>query len=82
MKFKLKLKFEFELLFILMLKEIIYNEIRFKDDEICVIRLLKIIKINDIEEIKRALKPKSSLLMINFNNDSKINCFKIRMKSM
>ena len=39
------------------------------------------IKINDVEEIKRALKSKSSLLIINFNNDSKIDYFEIKMKS-
>ena len=37
-------------------------------------------KINDIEKIKRVLKSKSSLLMINFNNNSKINYFEIRIK--
>ena len=58
----------------------IYNEIRFNDNEIYVIRFLKVIKINDIEKIKRVLKSKSSLLIINFNNDSKINYFEIRMK--
>ena len=60
----------------------IYNEIKFENDEIYVIKLLKIIKINDVEEIKRALKSKSSSLIINFNNDSKINYFEIKMKSM
>ena len=58
----------------------IYNEIRFNDNEIYVIRFLKVIKINDIEKIKRVLKSKSSLLIINFNNNSKINYFEIRMK--
>ena len=58
-----------------------YNEIKFENDETCVIRLLKMIKINDVEEIKRALKSKNSLLMINFDNDSKINYFEIKMKS-
>ena len=38
------------------------------------------IKINDIEKIKRVLKSKNSLLMINFNNNSKINYFEIRIK--
>ena len=60
----------------------IYNEIKFENDEIYVIKLLKIIKINDVEEIKRALKSKSSSLIINFNNDSKINYFEIKMKSI
>ena len=59
----------------------IYNEIKFKNDEIYVIRFLKIIKINDVEEIRRALKSKNSLLIINFNNDSRINYFEIRIKS-
>ena len=58
----------------------IYNKIRFKNDEICVIRLLKIIKINDVEEIKRTLKSKSFSLIINFNNNSKIDYFEIKMK--
>ena len=38
------------------------------------------IKINNIEKIKRALKSKSSLLMINFNNNSKTNYFEIKIK--
>ena len=59
----------------------IYNKIRFKNDKICVIKLLKIIEINDIKEIKRALKPKKSLLIIDFDNNSKINYLKIKMKS-
>ena len=65
----------------LYLKKKIYNEIRFKNDEIYIIRFLKIIEINDVEKIKRALKSKNSLLMINFDNDSEINCFEIKMKS-
>ena len=64
-----------------MLEKMTYNEIKFENDETCVIRLLKMIKINDVEEIKRALKSKNSLLMINFDNDSKINYFEIKMKS-
>ena len=64
-----------------MFKEVIYNEIRFKNNEICVIRFLRMIKINDVEKIKRVLKSKSSSLMINFNNDLRINYFKIRMES-
>ena len=63
-----------------MLEKMIYNEIKFKNDEIYIIKLLKIIKISDIEEIKRILKSKSFSLIINFNNDSKINCFEIKMK--
>ena len=60
----------------------IYNKIKFKNKNlICDVRLLKIIKINDVEDIKRALKPKSFSLIINFNNDSKINYFKIKIKS-
>ena len=38
------------------------------------------IKINNVEEIKRALKPKSFSLIINFNNNSKIDYFEIKMK--
>ena len=64
-----------------MLEKMIYNEIRFKNDEICVIKFLKIIEINDVKEIKRALKSKRSLLIINFDNNSGINCLKIKMKS-
>ena len=60
----------------------IYNEIRFENDEIYIIRLLKIIKINDVKKIKRVLKSKSFLLMINFDNDLKINYFEIKMKLM
>ena len=63
-----------------MFKKVIYNEIKLKNDEAYVIKLLKIIKINDVEEIKRALKSKSFSLMINFNNGSKINYFEIKMK--
>ena len=59
----------------------IYNKIRFKNDKVYIIGLLKVIKIKNVEEIKRALKSKSSLLMINFDNKSRINCFKIKMKS-
>ena len=59
----------------------IYNKIRFKNDEICVIKLLKMIKINNVEKIRRALKSKSFLLIINFDNDSRVNYFEIKMKS-
>ena len=59
----------------------IYNEIKFENNEVYVIKLLKIIEINDIEEIKRALKPKSFLLIINFDNDSRVDYFEIRIKS-
>ena len=65
-----------------MFEKIIYNEIKLENDEVCVIRFLKMIKINGVEEIKRVLKSKSFSLIIDFNNDSKINCFKIRMKLM
>ena len=58
----------------------ICNEIKFKNNEIYVITLLKIIEINDIKKIKRALKSKSFLLIINFDNDSRINYFKIKIK--
>ena len=60
----------------------IYNKIRFENNKICVIKLLKVIEINNIKKIKRALKSKSFSLMINFDNNSKINYFEIRMKSM
>ena len=63
-----------------MLEKMIYNKIRFENDEIYVIRFLKMIKINDVEKIKRALKSKSFLLIINFDNDSKIDYFEIKMK--
>ena len=63
------------------LEKIICNEIRFKDDEVYVIKLLKVIEINDVKEIKRALKSKSFLLMINFDNDSRVDCFKVKIKS-
>ena len=61
----------------------IYNEIRLEDKNLIYnIKLLKIIEeINDGKNIKRALKPKSSLLIIDFNNDLKINYFEIKMKS-
>ena len=78
---KFEFKFEFEFSFEFMFEKMIYNKTKFKNNEICVIRLLKMIKINDVKKIKRALKPKSFLLIINFNNDSKVNCFEIRMKS-
>ena len=39
------------------------------------------IKINDVEKIKRTLKSKNSLLIINFNNNSKIDYFEIKIKS-
>ena len=58
----------------------IYNKTKFENNEICVIKLLKIIKINDVGKIKRALKPKSSLLIINFDNNSKIDYFEIKIK--
>ena len=74
-------KFEFEFSFKFIFKEIIYNEIKFENNKVCVIKLLKIIKINDVEEIRRALKLKSFSLMINFNNNSKINYFKIKIES-
>ena len=38
------------------------------------------IKISDVEKIKRALKSKNSLLIINFNNNSKINYLKTKIK--
>ena len=59
----------------------ICNETKFKDDEVCVIRLLRMIGISGVGEIGRALKSKSSSLMISFNNDSGVDCFEIRMKS-
>ena len=39
------------------------------------------IEINDVEKIGRALKSKNSSLMINFDNNSKIDCLEIKMKS-
>ena len=77
MKFEFKFEFTLEFIF----EKIIYNKIRFENDEICVIRFLKIIKINDVKEIKRALKSKRSLLIINFDNNSRINYLKTKMKS-
>ena len=59
----------------------IYNEIRFENNKVYVIRFLKMIEINDVEKIKRVLKSKNFSLMINFNNDSRIDYFEIRMKS-
>ena len=38
------------------------------------------IKINDVEEIRRALKLKRFSLIMSFNNDSKIDYLKIKMK--
>ena len=76
----MKFKFEFEFSFKFIFEKMIYNEIRFKNDKICVIKLLKVIKINNVEEIKRALKSKSFSLIINFDNDLEVNCFEIRMK--
>ena len=64
-----------------MLEKIIFNEIKFENNEICVIKILKMIEINDVKEIKRALKSKSFLLIINFNNNSKIDYLEIKMKS-
>ena len=64
-----------------MFKKIIYNETKFENDEIYIIKLLKMIKIKDVKEIKCILKLKSSLLMISFDNNSKINCFEIKTKS-
>ena len=59
----------------------IYNKIKFENkDLICDIKFLKVIKINDVENIERALKSKSFSLIINFDNDSKIDYFEIRMK--
>ena len=58
----------------------IYNKTKFENDKIYIIGFLKIIKINDIEEIKRALKSKRFSLIINFNNNSKIDYSKIRIK--
>ena len=64
-----------------MLEKIIYNEIRFENNKVYIIKFLKMIKINDIEEIKRALKSKSSSLIINFNNNLKVDYLEIGMKS-
>ena len=56
-------------------------KVRFENNEIYVIKLLKMIEINDVEKIKRALKSKRFSLMINFDYDSKIDYLKMRMKS-
>ena len=64
-----------------MFEKIIYNKIRFKNDEIYIIIFLKMIKINNVEKIKRILKSKNSSLIINFNNDSKIDYFEMKIKS-
>ena len=74
MKFKFKFSFEF------IFKKMIYNKTKFENNKIYIIKFLKMIKINDVEEIKRALKSKFFLLIINFDNDSKINYFEIKMK--
>ena len=74
-------KFKFEFSFKFIFKKVIYNKIKFENNKIYIIKLLKIIKINDVEKIKRVLKSKSSLLMINFNNDLKIDYLEIKMKS-
>ena len=50
------LKFKFEFSFEFAFEKVIYNEIRFKNDEACVIGFLEIIKINNVEEIERVLK--------------------------
>ena len=61
----------------------IYIKIRFENkDLICDAGLLKMIKINNVENIERVLKSKSFSLMINFDNDLKIDYFEIRMKLM
>ena len=64
-----------------MFEKIIYNEIKFKNNKVYIINFLKMIKINDVEEIKRFLKLKSSLLIIDFDNNLKIDYFEIRIKS-
>ena len=74
MKFKFKFSFEF------IFKKMIYNKTKFENNKIYIIKFLKMIKINDVEEIKRALKSNFFLLIINFDNDSKINYFEIKMK--
>ena len=58
----------------------IYNKIRFENDEAYIIELLKMIKISDVEKIERALKSKSFLLIINFDNNSRINYLEIKIK--
>ena len=65
-----------------MLEKIICDKIKIeKRDLIYDIKLLKIIKINDVEEIERALKSKRFLFIINFNNDLRIDCLEIKTKS-
>ena len=58
-----------------------YIKIKFENKNLIYnVKLLKMIKINDVEDIERALKSKSFLLIINFNNNLKVDYFKIRMK--
>ena len=60
----------------------ICDKIKFKNKNlICDIRLLKIIKINNIEDIKHILKSKSFSLINFFDNNSKIDYLEIKMKS-
>ena len=47
------LKFEFRFTLEFIFEKMIYNKMRFKINEIYVIKLLKMIKISDVEEIKR-----------------------------
>ena len=75
------MKFEFEFAFEFIFEKMIYNNIRFENNEICVIKFLKIIKINDVEKIRRILKSKNFSMIIIFKNDLKINYFEIKIKS-
>ena len=70
LNFKIKEFLKFEFAFEFVLEKMICDEIRFKNNEIYIIRRLKIIKINGVEEIKRVLKSKNFSLIINFDNDS------------
>ena len=81
MKFEFEFKFKFEFSLIFIFEKVIYNKIRFENDKTYVTKLLKMIKINDVKEIKRILKSKNFSLMISFDNDLKINCFEIKIKS-
>ena len=61
----------------------IYNKIKFKNkDLIYDIIFLKVIKLNDVKDIKRVLKSKSFSLIINFDNYSKIDYFEIKLLSL
>ena len=59
----------------------IYDKIKFeKRNLIYDVKILKMIKINGVEEIKRVLKSKSFSFVISFDNDLKVDYFEIKMK--